>query len=59
MSYMTLHPIPSELPYTIYIHVYEENFLLFFISVNHLTFQYKMSLLPLFQDFGLSPKALS
>jgi hypothetical protein len=26
---MTLHPIPSEFPYT----VYEENFLFFFISV--------------------------
>ncbi len=29
-SYMTLHPIPSEFPYTT---VYEENFVFFFISV--------------------------
>jgi hypothetical protein len=27
-SYMTLHPIPSEFPYT----VYEENLVFFFIS---------------------------
>jgi hypothetical protein len=27
---MTLHPIPSEFPYTIY--MYKENFVLFFIS---------------------------